>query len=66
MTATGKLDWIKARIAEGRKVYLTTHLKSTVITAETVEWALKVSGDSLYCKRGKSWDCCDYVKISAR
>ena len=52
--AAVKLEWIKARIAEGRTVYLSTYLRSTKITAKHLHM-VRVNGDALEIQHGKKW-----------
>ena len=73
MTAQTKLDWIIARITEGRTVYVTTALRSTAISPKTFNnWAskgtdiVKVGKDgSLLMAEGRKYVNIDYCKISA-
>lgn len=71
-TAQAKLDWINARLDEGRTVYLSTAYVRRQITKRTVaKWAksgrplFKLIGDSLYMGRGSRYDCMDYCKLEA-
>lgn len=54
MEAQAKLDWIKARIAEGRTVYLTTYLRATKIQAKHLPM-VRVRGNTLEIQSGKYW-----------
>lgn len=71
-TAQAKLDWINARLDEGRTVYLSTAYVRRQVTKRTREmWAkrgielLQVAGNSLYIARGSKYDCVDYCKLEA-
>jgi len=73
MTAQEKLERIQAGIESGKTVYLTTCLKIWKYTPSTVKrfvaagaYPFKVSGNSLYQRRGKHWDCADGCGIVIR
>lgn len=66
--AKRKLEWIKARSAEGLDVYVCTYTKSTRFTPKTMakgEW-FKATRSGLYVARGRQWDCVDGCKIVAQ
>lgn len=64
ITAETKLEWITARIAEGRTVYLTTALRVLKIGRRQLA-QVRVRGGHLEVQCGRRWLNCDYVKISA-
>lgn len=63
--ATKKLEWIKARLAEGRTVYLTTHTRSTKITSKNLG-QVRIRDGHLEVQHGKRWLIHDYSRLSAR
>lgn len=65
-TAERKLEWIKARITEGRTVYLQTYTRITKIEAKHLD-SVRVRGESLEALHGKrGWLNHDYSRLSAR
>ncbi len=62
--AERKLEWIKARIAEGRTVYLTTYLKATKIQAKHLSM-IRVRGTTLEVQSGKQWLDYNGAQLSA-
>jgi hypothetical protein len=62
--AEQKLDWIKARIAEGHAVYFSTHLRRTKITAKHLP-LIRVRNGSLEIQCGKHWIDYSYANLSA-
>lgn len=62
--AQKKLDWIKAQVAAGKTVYLSTHTKATKITAKYLD-AVRVKNGNLEVRHGGSWLDHNYSKISA-
>ena len=63
--AQAKLDWIKARIAEGRTVYLSTQMRAYKITAKHLA-QLRVRGNALEIQSGAKWLDASYTQISAQ
>lgn len=64
--AATKLAWIKARIAEGRTVYLSTTLRHTKISAKHMD-LLRVRGESLEVLTGKQgWLNHNHSRLSAQ
>lgn len=64
--AETKLEWIKARIAEGRTVYLSTHARHTVIKAKHLP-LVRVVGENLQVLQGKQgWLNHNLSRLSAR
>lgn len=54
---------IQEAFANGKRVQVTTHLKSTIYDKRHADM-FKVRGNSLYVRRGrKNWDCLDYCGI---
>ena len=71
-TAQAKLDWIHARLAEGRTVYVSTAYVRRRVSRQTLDkWSksgrplFKLAGNSLYMARGLAYDCIDYCKLEA-
>lgn len=64
-TATAKLDWIKARIDEGRTVYLSTATRATKITRRHLPQVRERDGH-LEVQHGNRWLCHDFSRISAQ
>lgn len=58
-TMTKRLEWITARLTEGRTVYYCVGATTIKMTKRTLG-LLAVRGDSLYIRWGKRWDCIDY------
>ena len=67
-----KLEWITARLAEGRTVYLGTAMRCTVIKPKT--WAaweragrplVRVHGGSLQMIERNAYVCADYCNLTA-
>jgi hypothetical protein len=65
-TAQQKFEWITARIAEGRTVYLSTQLRATKITAKHLDAVVRVRGNALEVRNGSRWIDYSYTSISAR
>jgi hypothetical protein len=59
-----KYEWIKARLAEGRTVYLGTQLRVTKITAKHLA-LIRVRNDSLEIRCGKHWIDYSYTDVRA-
>ena len=63
MTAQEKLERIQSGIESGKTVYLTAYLKVWKYTPQVVKrfesFPFKVSGNSLYVKQGRRWNCAD-------
>jgi len=57
--------WILARLAEGRTVYLRTHLRCTAYKARHAEM-FKATKSGFYVQSGRSWVNADYVQVSAQ
>jgi len=79
MNAAAKIDWINARLAEGRTIYVTTYTQQHRITQKAAARnaaenapMFKADGDALMmltawtAKRGKVYSCADAAKITAR
>lgn len=65
-TATTKLEWIKARVAEGRTVYLATATRVTKIGAKHLGM-VRVNGDRLEVLHGKQgWLNHNLSRLSAQ
>lgn len=62
--AEKKLEWIKAQIAAGRTVYLSTCLRVTKITAKHIG-QIRVRGNALEIQHGRRWIDYSHTKISA-
>ncbi len=64
ITAEMKLEWITARIAEGRTVYLTTATRVTKIGRRHLA-QVRVRAGHLEVQYGRRWLNADWVKITA-
>jgi len=64
-TAQTKLDWVKARIAEGRTVYFSTPMRKIKITTSAHVAMIEARNNGLFVRSGKSAVCVDYCKLSA-
>lgn len=71
--AKDMIDFINDNLAAGRTIYVSTYTRSVKVTAKTAKaWAdkghnlFKLSGNSAFMARGKSWDCIDFCKITAQ
>ena len=64
-TPANKLEWIKARLAEGRTVYLTTYLRATKIQTKHLP-LLKATAKALYVRCGKNWIDYNGAQITAQ
>lgn len=62
--ARSKVAWVKAHLAAGRTVCLTTHTKQVRYTHKHADM-FKASKTGAYVQRGKAWDCFDGCKITA-
>jgi hypothetical protein len=62
--ARRKLEWIKARISEGRTVQVTTYTRATRYTQKHLDM-FRATKTGLLVQRGKSWDCLDHSKLTA-
>ena len=60
-----KLEWITARLTEGRTVYLTTHLRSTKLQAKHLPLIKLGCDGALIVRLGKRWVDYSYAKITA-
>jgi len=56
---TDRLEWILARLGEGRTVYYCVGATTIKLTRRCAG-LLAVRGESLYIRWGKRWDCIDY------
>lgn len=73
ITATEKLENIVLALESGKTVYVCTCTKQTKVTPKIfASWVkdglklFKVSGNSLYMARGRSFDCIDFCTIVIR
>lgn len=64
-TAQEKLDWIKARLAEGRTVYLSTYTRATVIKARHLP-QIRARDGNLEVQHGRRWLNHNFSGITAR
>lgn len=62
--ARAKVAWIKAQLAAGRTVCLTTHTKQTRYAAEHADM-FRATKTGTFVQRGTAWDCIDGCKITA-
>ncbi len=72
-SATETFDKIKADLAAGKTVTVSTSMRVTVITPKTAKkWdknghiLFKIIGSSLYMARGNNFDCIDFCAIAAQ
>ena len=56
--------WIKARLAAGDDVYVSTYLRSTKYQPKHADM-FKAFKNGAFVQRGKNWDCIDGCKITA-
>ena len=63
-TARNRIAWIKARLAAGDNVYVSTYLRATKYQPKHAGM-FKAFKNGAYVQRGKSWDCIDFCKITA-
>ena len=63
-TASKRIAWIKARLAAGDDVYVSTYLRATKYQPKHADM-FKAFKNGAYVQRGKSWDCIDFCKITA-
>ena len=56
--ARNRVAWIKAQLAAGRVVQLTTYTKATSYDARQADM-FKATKAGAFVRRGKSWDCID-------
>lgn len=61
-TAAERLAEIQAALKEGRRVQVSTYLKSTVYDERHIGM-FRATEKSLYVQRGRAWDCIDYCSI---
>jgi len=61
-TAAERLAEIQAALKDGRRVQVSTHLKSTVYDERHIAM-FRTMKNSLYVQRGRAWDCIDYCSI---
>ena len=64
MTAEQKLEWIKARIAEGMTVYLSSYTHVTKIKAKHLP-QVRAHNGHLEVQHGRRWLSHNYSKITA-
>ena len=71
---TAKLAWIEKRLAEGRTVYLRTHLRTTAVEAHDVErfhqdgralFRVESPSNHLRMLQGKRYVDAEYCKLTA-
>jgi hypothetical protein len=60
--ARKRIAWIKAQLAAGRIVQLTTYTKATSYDARHADM-FKATKASAFVRRGKSWDCIDLCEL---
>lgn len=63
--AQAMFDWIKARLAEGRTVYLSTYLRTTAVKAKHLPM-IRVRNGALEIQSGRRWLDYTYTKVTAR
>ena len=54
MDSAKKLEWITARLVEGKTVYLSTYLRATKIQSKHLP-LLKATSKALYVRCGSRW-----------
>lgn len=64
--ADTKLAWIKARIAEGRKVYLSTALRHIVVTEKYLQNVRARNGVLEAMQGRQGWVDCNGCRLSAQ
>lgn len=62
--ARQRIAWIKARLAEGATVQLTTYTRATRYTAKHAEM-FRATKTGALVQRGKRWDCIDGCDVRA-
>ena len=62
--ARQRVAWIKAQLAAGRIVQLTTYTKATSYDARHADM-FKATKTGAYVRRGKSWDCIDFTNLQS-
>jgi hypothetical protein len=62
MTIQERYDKIMETLKAGGAVIVATYTKATQYDARHIEY-FKLSGKSLYVRRGKHWDCIDYCAL---
>ena len=62
--ARKKVAWIKAQLAAGKTVQITTYTRATRYTAKHAEM-FKATKGGAYVQRGKAWDCFDGCDLRA-
>ena len=63
-SARNRVAWIKARLAAGDDVYISTYLRSTRYQPKHADM-FKAFKNGAFVQRGKNWDCIDGCKITA-
>jgi hypothetical protein len=59
-----RVAWIKAQLAAGRIVQLTTYTKATSYDARHADM-FKATKAGAFVRRGKSWDCIDFTNLQS-
>ena len=62
--ARQRVAWIKAQLAVGRIVQLTTYTKATSYDARHADM-FKATKAGAFVRRGKSWDCIDFSNLQS-
>jgi hypothetical protein len=62
--ARQRVAWIKAQLAAGRIVQLTTYTKATSYDARHADM-FKATKAGAFVQRGKSWDCIDFSNLQS-
>jgi hypothetical protein len=60
--ARKRVAWIKAQLAAGRVVQLTTYTKIVRYDARHADM-FKATPAGAFARRGKSWDCIDFCDL---
>jgi hypothetical protein len=62
--ARNRVAWIKAQLAAGRIVQLTTYTKTASYGSRHADM-FKATKAGAFVQRGKSWDCIDYCNLQS-
>lgn len=62
--ARRRYNFIVRNLAAGNSVSLTTQTRSTNYRPKHIDM-FKIKGKDVFVQRGKSWDCINYVKVTA-
>jgi hypothetical protein len=62
--ARQRVAWVKAQLAAGRIVQLTTYTKATSYDARHADM-FKATKAGAFVRRGKSWDCIDFSNLQS-